>query len=53
MAWCLVKHRVNFTFTFYLYLEEVECGGVDWIHLAQVRDQWRAVVNTVMNLWVL
>jgi hypothetical protein len=26
--------------------------GVDWIHLAQDRDQWRTVVNTVMNLWV-
>jgi hypothetical protein len=26
--------------------------GVDWIHLAQDRDQWQAVVNTVMNLWV-
>jgi hypothetical protein len=26
--------------------------GMDWIHLAQDRDQWRAVVNTVMNLWV-
>jgi hypothetical protein len=25
--------------------------GVDWIHLAPDRDQWRAVVNTVMNLW--
>jgi hypothetical protein len=25
---------------------------VDWIHLARDRDQWRAVVNTVMNLWV-
>jgi hypothetical protein len=24
--------------------------GVDWIHLAQDKDQWRAVVNTVMNL---
>jgi hypothetical protein len=25
---------------------------VDWIHLAQDRDQWRAVVDTVMNLRV-
>jgi hypothetical protein len=28
-------------------------GGVDWIRLAQDMDQWRAVVNTVMNLRVL
>jgi hypothetical protein len=27
-------------------------GVVDWMHLAQNRDQWRALVNTVMNLWV-
>jgi hypothetical protein len=26
--------------------------GVDWIDLAQDRDQWRALVNTVMNLRV-
>jgi hypothetical protein len=26
--------------------------GVDWIHLAQDRVQWKALVNTVMNLWV-
>jgi hypothetical protein len=25
---------------------------IDWIDLAQDRDQWRALVNTVMNLWV-
>jgi hypothetical protein len=24
----------------------------DWIHLAQDRDQWRTIVNTVTNLWV-
>jgi hypothetical protein len=28
-------------------------GGVEWIHLAQERDRWRAVVNAVMNLRVL
>jgi hypothetical protein len=28
-------------------------GGVDWIHLAQDRDLWRAVVSAVMNLRVL
>jgi hypothetical protein len=26
--------------------------GMDWIDLAQDMDQWRALVNTVMNLWV-
>jgi hypothetical protein len=28
-------------------------GGVEWIHLAQDRDRWWAVVNAVMNLRVL
>jgi hypothetical protein len=31
-------------------LREIEWGGMDWIDLAQVRDQWRALVITVMNL---
>jgi hypothetical protein len=34
-------------------LREIGLGGVDWIRLAQNRDQWRAVVSAVMNLRVL
>jgi hypothetical protein len=30
---------------------EVGWGGVDWIGLAQDRDRWRALVNSVLNLW--
>jgi hypothetical protein len=33
-------------------LKEIGWGGMDWIDLAQDRDQWRAVVNTGMNLRV-
>jgi hypothetical protein len=33
-------------------LRETGWGGMEWIDLAQDRDQWRALVNTVMNLWV-
>jgi hypothetical protein len=35
-----------------MYLGEIGWDGVDWIELAQDRDQWRALVNTVMNLRV-
>jgi hypothetical protein len=36
-----------------MYLRETGWGSVDWIQLAQNRDQWWAFVNMVMNLWIL
>jgi hypothetical protein len=33
-------------------LREIRWGGMDWNDLARDKDKWRALVNTVMNLWV-
>jgi hypothetical protein len=33
-------------------IREIEWDGMDWINEAQDKDQWRALVNTVMNLRV-
>jgi hypothetical protein len=35
-----------------LILRERGWDGVDWIDMAQDRYQWRALVNTILNLWV-
>jgi hypothetical protein len=33
-------------------LREIGWAGIDWIDVAEERDQWRALVNTVLNLQV-
>jgi hypothetical protein len=35
-----------------IYLVEVLWGDVDWTGLAQDREKWKALVNSVLNLWV-
>jgi len=39
-----VNGKINRT-----YLREIEWEGVEWINLAEGRDQWRALVDTIMN----
>jgi 3-oxoacyl-ACP reductase-like protein len=48
----LGRHRHRWEDDIMMDLQEVGCGGMDWIGLAQVRDRWRAIVNAVMNLRV-
>jgi hypothetical protein len=38
--------------TMEMHLREIGWNSIDWIDLAQIRDQWRALVNTVMKLRV-
>jgi hypothetical protein len=44
--WCRWEDNIE------MNLWEIGFGDVDWINLAQYRDRWRALVNTVMNIRV-
>jgi hypothetical protein len=35
-----------------IVVRDIGWDGIDWINLAQDKDQWMALVNTMMNLWV-
>jgi len=48
----LGRPRLKWEDNIKMELQEVGCGGMDWIELDQVRDRWRALVNAVMNLRV-
>jgi hypothetical protein len=48
----LGRHRRRWDKNIKAYLQEIGCGGMDWIELAQDGDRWRALVNAVMNLRV-
>ena len=43
----LEKPRLRWEDNIKMDLQEVGCGGMDWIELAQVRDRWWALVNAV------
>jgi hypothetical protein len=48
----LRRPRVRWVDNIKMDLREIEWVGLDWIDVAQDRHQWRALVNTVMNLRV-
>jgi hypothetical protein len=46
----LGRPRCRWVYNIKMDLGEIGWDGMDWINLAQDRDQWRALVNMVMNL---
>ena len=48
----LGRHRRRWEDNHKMDFQEVGCGGMDWIELAQDRDRLRALVNAVVKLWV-
>jgi hypothetical protein len=50
--WLLVRHRCRWKDDIKREIRERGCGNMNWIPLAQVRDQWWAPGNMVMDLWI-
>jgi hypothetical protein len=48
----LGRTRRNWDYNIKMDLQEVGCGSMEWIDLAQGRDRWRTLVNAVMYLRV-
>jgi hypothetical protein len=48
----LARPRRRWVDNIKMYLREIVFNGMDWIDVAQNRDQWRVLVKTVMNLRV-
>jgi hypothetical protein len=48
----LGRPRLRWKDNIKLNLQEVGCGGMDWVELAKDRDRWQALVNAIMNLRV-
>jgi hypothetical protein len=48
----LGRPRRRWDYNIRMDLQEVGCGDMDWLGLAQDRDRWRAIMNAVMNLRV-
>jgi hypothetical protein len=46
----LGRQKLRWVDNIKVFVREIGCCGIDWIELVQDRDQWRALVNTVMNL---
>jgi len=46
----LGRHRHRWEYNNKMNLQEVGCGVMDWIELAQDRERWRSLVTAVMNL---
>jgi hypothetical protein len=47
----LGRHRRRWENNIEMDLREIGWGSMDWIDLAKDRDQWRALVNTVIEFW--